>query len=205
MPNYHSSWDLEKESRGPQTCVGLLVSVIAGMAMVNFAARKGWAKESRMKTATNKLSLQGINAMDDRPVAGFQTVSADSIDVLAWHLTVLALAMGIGWSFQSLIAIAGGPDLPLFVLSMIGGIMIQRFLQAFNTKMSELAEFMRAKGLPTSVSERITGFYEHMYQRKTLFDERQIIEELPPPIQKDLVRHLCASPYISGTGALDSL
>ena len=116
------------------SCVGLLVSVIAGMAMINFAARKGWAKESRMKTATNKLSLQGINAMDDRPVAGFQTVSADSIDVLAWHLTVLALAMGIGWSFQSLIALAGGPDLPLFVLSMIGGIMIQRFLQAFNTE-----------------------------------------------------------------------
>ena len=48
-----------------------------------------------MKTATNKLSLQGINAVDDRPVAGFQTVSADSIDVLAWHLTVLALAIGI--------------------------------------------------------------------------------------------------------------
>jgi ESS family glutamate:Na+ symporter len=116
------------------SCVGLLISVILGMAMVNFAARKGWAKESRMKTATNKLSLQGINAMDNRPVAGFQTVSADSIDVLAWHLTVLALAMGIGWSFQSLIALVGGPDLPLFVLSMIGGIMIQRFLQAFNTE-----------------------------------------------------------------------
>ena len=116
------------------SCVGLLASVIVGMGMINYAAHKGWAKESRMKTGTTKLSLQGINAVDDRPVAGFQTVSADSIDVLAWHLTVLALAMGIGFGLKSLIQVAGGPDLPLFVLSMIGGILIQRFLQAFNTK-----------------------------------------------------------------------
>ena len=116
------------------SCVGLLVSVILGMALVNYAARRGWAKESRMKTATNKISLQGINAVDKRPVAGFQTVSADSIDVLAWHLTILSLAMGIGWTFQTLIVLCSGPNLPLFVLSMIGGIIIQRFLQVFNTK-----------------------------------------------------------------------
>jgi glutamate:Na+ symporter, ESS family len=113
------------------SCVGLLASVIIGMALVNFAAKKGWANESRMKTSTSKLSLQGINPLDNRPVAGFQTVSSDSIDALAWHLTVLSLAMGLGFGFKS-IANAAGVDLPLFVLSMVGGIIIQRLLQQFN-------------------------------------------------------------------------
>eukprot|EP01052_Picozoa_sp_SAG31_P010824 SAG31_NODE_602_length_13638_cov_32.936037_6_plen_514_part_00 len=31
-----------------------------------------------------------------------------------------------------------------------------------------------------------------MYPSQTLFDERQIIDELPPPLQKDMVRHLYA-------------
>ena len=51
--------------------------------------------------------------------------------------------------------------------------------QAYHTKMSELAEFMRAKSLPRHVSEQITGFYEHMYARKTLFDERLAIPQSP--------------------------
>jgi len=101
------------------SCVGLLCSVIVGMAMVNFAAKKGWANESRMQTSTSKLSLQGINPIDNRPIAGLQTVSSDSIDVLAWHLTVLSLAMGLGFGFKTAIVGIGGPDLPLFVLAMV--------------------------------------------------------------------------------------
>ena len=114
------------------SCVGLLASVIVGMMMVNFAAKKGWANESRMKTSTSKLSLQGINPVDNRPVAGFQTVSSDSIDALAWHLTVLSLAMGLGFFFQQTIVLAGGPDLPLFVFAMVGSIIIQKLLQQYN-------------------------------------------------------------------------
>ncbi len=116
------------------SCVGLLASVTVGMALVNFAAKKGWANESRMKTATSKLSLQGINPEDDRPVAGFQTVSADSIDALAWHLTVLSLAVGLGFGFQQAASAVLPFDLPLFVFAMIGSICVQRFLQTFNRK-----------------------------------------------------------------------
>ena len=76
------------------------------------------------------------------------------------------------------------------IFGMVAGAISMVFMssraskQAYNTKMSELAEFMRAKGLPRAVSERIKGFYEHMYQRKTLFDERQVSRfsdsSLPP-------------------------
>ena len=116
------------------SCVGLLASVIVGMALVNFAAKKGWANESRMKTATSKLSLQGINPVDNRPIAGFQTVSSDSIDALAWHLTVLSLALGLGFGMQSAIVAVGGPALPLFVLAMVGSIIVQKLLQSYNTQ-----------------------------------------------------------------------
>ena len=69
-------------------------------------------------------------------MAGVQTVRASSIDVLAFHLAVLGIAMLIGYGLkQCLIAIENTSQklkdlnflsgIPLFPLCMAGGIIIQ--------------------------------------------------------------------------------
>jgi hypothetical protein len=62
--------------------------------------------------------------------------------------------------------------------------------QKYLAKMSELAEFMRASALPAPLRAKLVLFYEHVYQGQTVFDQRAIISELPPPIRKDLMGEL---------------
>ena len=79
---------------------------------------------------------RGVYAVGSRPSAGVQTVRASSIDVLAFHLAVLGIAMLIGYGLkQGLIAIESTSQklkdlnflsgIPLFPLCMAGGIIIQ--------------------------------------------------------------------------------
>ena len=84
----------------------------------------------------NHFFSRGVYAVGSRPLAGVQTVRASSIDVLAFHLAVLGIAMLIGYGLkQGLIAIESTSQklkdlnflsgIPLFPLCMAGGIIIQ--------------------------------------------------------------------------------
>lgn len=70
---------------------GLLSSVTVGILLVNVASRNGWVKYSRMQTGTSRRAKQGLTNPDDRPIAGLQTVSGDSIDSMARQLGRLRL------------------------------------------------------------------------------------------------------------------
>ena len=79
---------------------------------------------------------QGIHPHDARPSAGHQTVFADSVDSLAWHLAIVGLAVLIGYGV--LVGLQRGeiglfPEaktrlfngFPLFPLCMLGGVALQ--------------------------------------------------------------------------------
>jgi hypothetical protein len=75
-----------------------------------------------------------------QPPAGRQTVLCDSIDSLAWHLSVVGLAVLVGYGLKALLVACGAclPDsvremrvvesIPLFPLCMVGGLVIQGLL-----------------------------------------------------------------------------
>lgn len=121
--------------------LGLVFSVICGVMLVNIATHKGWVKRERIDTAQEvKISIRGVYAVGSRPSAGVQTVRASSIDVLAFHLAVLGIAMLIGYGLkQGLIAIESTSQklkdlnflsgIPLFPLCMAGGIIIQLIIE----------------------------------------------------------------------------
>lgn len=120
--------------------------LIIGVVWVNIAAKKGWVVKDKMDSAASSvLSIRagGVYPTDNRPIAGVQTVSPDSIDALAWHLAVIGIAMLIGYVIKVVfIAIEGTSvalqdvgflsGFPLFPLCMCGGIMIQLGLERFN-------------------------------------------------------------------------
>ena len=102
--------------------VGMILGIVLGMALIQWAHRRGYVKEVRAFGDRSLAERRGIHAKDARPSAGRQTVVCDSIDSLAWHLAIVGLAVLIGWGILQAIPMKG---FPLFPLCMIGGVLIQ--------------------------------------------------------------------------------
>ncbi len=117
--------------------VGMILGVVVGMMLVNWAGRKGYVKNIRSFESQNKLQKLGIYKNSERPMAGWQTVYCDSIDSLAWHTALVGMAILCGYGILEglkALEIACFPEssvrifkgFPLFPLCMLGGLAIQK-------------------------------------------------------------------------------
>ena len=115
---------------------GMIIGVVVGMALVNWAHRRGYVREVRAFEERPAHERRGIHLPDARPAAGRQTVFSDSIDSLAWHVAIVGLAVGLGYLILlglQRAEVALFPDaatrlfkgFPLFPLCMIGGVLLQ--------------------------------------------------------------------------------
>jgi len=102
--------------------VGMIVGIVFGMVLVNWAYRKGLIKTVRPFSKRTVAERRGIHARDNRPSAGKQTVAADSVDSLAWHIAIVGISVLIGWALWLTVPLDG---FPLFPLCMIGGVLLQ--------------------------------------------------------------------------------
>ena len=60
----------------------------------------------------------------------------------------------------------------------------------FDKKMNSLREFAHAgKGLPKPLQSKMSLFYKYLYEHKTVFDEKQILSELPIHMRRDVVKY----------------
>jgi ESS family glutamate:Na+ symporter len=118
--------------------MGVVMAIIFGIILINWAARRGYTQRLKSTDQMPENGQNGIFPVDKRPVAGWQTVSADSIDSLALHLAIIGIAILIGFGFkQGLLGIETlSPYLtknkilqgfPLFPLCMLGGLILQIF------------------------------------------------------------------------------
>ena len=117
---------------------GMVIAIIVGMALVNWATRKGYIVCAERGTTSDALRLRGIYRRGEQPAAGRQTVICDSIDSLGWHCALAGLAIGIG--YLMLCGLQSGEaycfpaaktriftGFPLFPLCMVAGLLIQLF------------------------------------------------------------------------------
>ena len=120
--------------------VGMIVAIVIGMVLVNWANRRGYVQDFVPLDEMDRLHLKGIYRHREQPAAGKQTVLCESIDSLAWHCALIGVAVAIGYAilygFQHLetaifpeatVRIFSG--FPLFPLCMIGGLIIQHVFQ----------------------------------------------------------------------------
>ncbi len=125
--------------------VGIISAIVIGIILINWAARKGYLEVLQKRNTVSLQDNSGLYAVDKRPSAGNQTTSADSIDSLAFHLSIIGIAVFIGFGIkiglveiESFFSRAGESKIfmgfPLFPLCMIGGLIIQLFF----TKMSKI-------------------------------------------------------------------
>ena len=121
--------------------VGMVVGVVLGMVLVNWAHSKGHVKEIRSFDDRPLNERLGVHLPGKRPDAGRQTVFSDSVDSLAWHVAVVGLSVGIGYIILlglRALEIAIYPTashrlfqaFPLFPLCMIGGVLLQAVVRA---------------------------------------------------------------------------
>ena len=120
--------------------VGMIMAIIIGMLLVNWAHRKGYVRQVVPFEQQDKTRRRGLYKPGEMPSAGRQTVLCDSIDSLAWHVALLGLAVAVGYLLlvgcqkaetglfphteKRLFA-----GFPLFPLCMIGGLMIQKIMR----------------------------------------------------------------------------
>ena len=132
-------WSEGKDIALASATAGITSAIVVGMILINWAARKGITQKLRRIEDMPDSSIVGVYEVEERPIAGRQTVAADSVDSLALHLAVVGIALFIGYLIkQGLLqlellspALAEKKLLtgfPLFPLCMIGGLLVQLFL-----------------------------------------------------------------------------
>lgn len=117
--------------------VGMILGIVLGMVLVNWALRKGHIANVQTFKERERHERIGVYEAGEQPSAGRQTVVCDSIDSLAWHLALIGLAVFIGFLILKVLQMGEIwclPDVttrlfkgfPLFPLCMIGGVLIQK-------------------------------------------------------------------------------
>ena len=113
---------------------GIMGAVIVGMALINWAVRRGYV-EKKSRPGVSEDDYSGIIPHKYRPHAGRITVSSDVIGSLSLQLVFIGAAILLGWLMkQGLLQVAGfipgkGAEIfksfPLFPLCMLGGVIVQ--------------------------------------------------------------------------------
>ena len=138
----HLNWPEGSDFALTSATVGIISAIIIGIALINWAARKGYIHNIRKIDEMAPEEIAGLYPVDKRPSAGKQTTSSDSVDSLAIHLAIIGIAVLIGFGIKmGLIALEihlfGAKEsqlfsgFPLFPLCMIGGLIVQLFLSRF--------------------------------------------------------------------------
>lgn len=116
--------------------VGVISAVVFGMAMINMAARKGYTKVIKSPDELSSEKISGLLPEKDRKPAAMMTIAPDALEPFAFHISMVGVAILIGWFFlNSIKGMSAGmePDLfksfPLFPLAMMGGLLIQIFAE----------------------------------------------------------------------------
>ncbi len=116
--------------------IGMISGIVIGMVLVNWAYSRGYIKTVRPFHKRTIHERRGIHVQAERPSAGKQTVLADSVDSLAWHIAIIGITVLIGYGILEglrFMEIKFFPDVktrlfagfPLFPLCMLGGVILQ--------------------------------------------------------------------------------
>ncbi|MBE6388015.1 MAG: sodium:glutamate symporter [Lentisphaerae bacterium] len=155
---FETYWKEGTDIGNTMATAGMMLGIIVGMIMVNIAGRKGYVSNVRKTSDMDKFQQMGLYHHNEAPAAGKQTVYCDSIDSLAFHISLVGLAVLLGYIL--LVAMQRGEVLlfpnaakrvlagfPLFPLCMIGGLLMQKSAQALKiNKLIDRGQMQRIAG-----------------------------------------------------------
>lgn len=124
--------------------IGILTAIFLGIVLINL--NKKYIKSKSMLQSSDSFA-----DMSNKEISGYVTTNPITLDSFTWHTSLLLFATGIGFLLQKLWN-TYGPDfeLPLMCLTMLGGLILQTFLN--KTKYSQYvdrATITRLSGVTT--------------------------------------------------------
>lgn len=146
--------------------VGIFFGVVLGIVLLNYGVRTGRTEvlKDPSEISLDEEQQSGIIDFDARESAGKITTKPESIEPLSLHFAYVGVAIGIGYLIlQMLIWIEGMTwgqatgiylftYIPLFPLAMIGGIILQLFLDRFDVHQTlDRGLMMRIQGLSLDI------------------------------------------------------
>lgn len=109
--------------------IGLLVGLIGGIICINISAKKGYTRFVGKAAQLPEDCRRGFILPENRASYGTATTHSMSINSVAWHLSFIFLATGIGYAVKKwLDAIFPKLAFPLMCLTMLAGLLIQVIL-----------------------------------------------------------------------------
>ncbi len=135
--------------------VGIITAVVGGIIYINIAIRKGYCKHIDASKGIPEYKKTGlIKNEEDRYSISTATVAGESIEPLAFHFAIVALAVLAGWvmltGVRKIHPVLGG--FPLFPLAMIGGMIVQIISKPLNAdKYYDKQTFDRILGISLDI------------------------------------------------------
>ena len=108
--------------------VGIIIAVVGGIIYINIAIRKGYCEHIDASKGIPEYKKTGlIKKEEERYSISTATVAGESIEPMAFHFAIVALAVLIGWlmltGIRKIHPVLEG--FPLFPLAMMGGMLVQ--------------------------------------------------------------------------------
>ncbi|WP_298990881.1 sodium/glutamate symporter [uncultured Pseudokineococcus sp.] len=123
--------------------IGVVSGVVVGIALINWGVRTGRAEVLEADAKTSLAEQRGLYEKDEQKPAAMLTVRTASVEPLAIHFAVVAVAVLVGLAvlegLQALEAALWADTIelfayvPLFPLAMIGGVLVQKLVDRYDT------------------------------------------------------------------------
>eukprot|EP00051_Salpingoeca_urceolata_P009821 m.119339 g.119339 ORF g.119339 m.119339 type:complete len:520 (-) comp16464_c0_seq10:40-1599(-) len=159
--------------------IGLLSGMLFGTVAINWAVRRRLVT----KVVPTDGMFNGMFAEADRPIAGHQTTSPESVDSAAFHLTIVGLGLLIGYAIKRILLVVEEQDawlkkvdffssFPLFPFCLFGGLLIQLVIDRFPRMPVDRLSFERISGIAlefTVVTAVVTMEFEGLEESLAAF------------------------------------
>lgn len=124
-----ANWDEAVTIGQTFATAGLLIGVIGGVIMINIAIKKNVTCFIKEIGKLPKEMRTGFISNEERTSLGEATTHPMSIDGITWHLTLVLLAVALGYILNFILGyIFPSMSFPLMSLAMIGGVLLQQVL-----------------------------------------------------------------------------
>lgn len=139
----HYEWLAGKDYALTSATFGILSAIVVGMALVNWAVRKGYVVSRQSPADVPEDDSIAVIPVDRRPSAGRLTVRSDVVETFSLHLAIVGIAVGLGYlAKQGLVLVENAvpylaehkllSGIPTFPLCLFGGLVIQMLATRFD-------------------------------------------------------------------------
>lgn len=131
--------------------VGLFAGIVAGMIIINYGVRKGYTTFLKTDDTVDNES-EDIIPKNKQVKGSSITINKDIVEGFAFHMSLIGIAILIGWIILFYLKRLTGLKLPLFPMTMIGGLIVQLIISKTKYKDAvDVQTLSRIQGLALEI------------------------------------------------------